>query len=106
MLADAIARYHDLLTSPTLAADSQAQLEKGQELRGLQFGKRPVCTVLRPRFLTPQQYRFLHDRVKVLLPAFQATYDRAMADLGFRAQFRLRDWEDELLAVDPGYAEP
>jgi hypothetical protein len=106
MLADSIARYHDLLASPTLAADSQAQLEKGQELRGLQFGKRPVCTVLRPRFLTPQQYRFLHDRVKVLLPAFHATYDRALGDLAFRAQFRLRDWEDELLAVDPGYAEP
>jgi hypothetical protein len=34
---------------------------------------RPVCTVLRPRFLTPQQYRCLHDTVKVLLPAFQAT---------------------------------
>jgi uncharacterized circularly permuted ATP-grasp superfamily protein len=106
MLADAVAAYHDLLGAGTLAADSQAALEMGQELRGLQFGKRPVCTVLRPRFLTPARYRLLHDRVKVLLPAFQVTHDRAMADLAFRAQFRLRDWEDELLAVDPGYAEP
>ena len=92
MLADAIAAYHDLLAGGTLAADSQAALDRGQEARGLFFGKRPVCSVLRPRFLTPQQYRFLHDR--------------AMADPAFRFQFRLSDWEDELLAIDPGYRDP
>jgi hypothetical protein len=103
----AVAHYHDLLASGgTLAADSQATLDRGQEARGLSFGQRPVCTVLRPRFLTPQQYRFLHDRVKVLLPAFQAAHDRALADPAFRHQFRLRDWEDELLAIDPGYRDP
>lgn len=105
-MSDAIAAYHDLLASGTLAADSQAALEKGQQHRGLVFGTRPVCTVLRPRFLTPAQYRLLHDRVKVLLPAFHATYDRALTDVPFRHQFRLRDWEDELLAIDPGYRDP
>ena len=106
-MSDAVARYHELLTSdPTLAADSHAALERAQELRGLHFGTRPVCTVLRPRFLTPAQYKLLHDVVKVLLPAFQATYDRAIADRDFRHQFRLADWEDELLAVDPGYRDP
>src|SRR6476469_10717350 len=104
---DAISSYHDLLTSgTTLAADSQAALEKSQQLRGLHFGTRPVCTVLRPRFLSPAQYRLLHDTVRTLLPAFQATYDRALADPAFRQQFRLRDWEDELLAIDPGYRDP
>src|SRR5262245_36965915 len=106
-MSDAIAAYHDLLASGcALAADSQAALDKAQQLRGLFFGARPVCTVLRPRFLTPAQYRLLHDTVKVLLPAFQATYDRALADPEFRHQFRLRDWEDELLAVDPGFRDP
>jgi hypothetical protein len=106
-MSDAVAAYHDLLASGSaLAADSHAALEKAQQLRGLFFGARPVCTVLRPRFLTPDQYRLLHDTVKVLLPAFQAIYDRALADPAFRHQFRLRDWEDELLAVDPGYREP
>jgi len=77
MPADAISSYHDLLASGSaLAADSQAALEKAQQLRGLLFGTRPVCTVLRPRFLTSPQYRLLHDTVKVLLPAFQAAYDR------------------------------
>src|SRR5262245_37555168 len=106
-MSDAIAAYHDLLASGSaLAADSHAALEKAQQLRGLFFGERPVCTVLRPRFLTPAQYQLLHDTVKVLLPPFHVTYDRALADPTFRQQFRLRDWEDELLAVDPGYREP
>lgn len=105
--SDAIAYYHDLLSSgATLAADSQAVLEKAQQLRGLVFGERPVCTVLRPRFLTPSQYRLLNDAVKALLPAFCATNERALADAGFRAQFRMLDWEEELLAINPGYPDP
>jgi uncharacterized circularly permuted ATP-grasp superfamily protein len=107
MPADAVAAYHDLLAADaTLAADSQAALDCGQEARSLVYDRRPVCTVLRPRFLSPAQYRFLHDRVKVLLPAFQTVYDRALADPAFRRQFRLRDWEDDLLAIDPGYRDP
>jgi hypothetical protein len=63
MLAEAIDRYHDLLQRPGMAADSQAQLDRLTELRGLYFGERPVCSVLRPRFLTAAQFRFLQDRV-------------------------------------------
>ncbi len=107
MSADAINAYHDLLAAGTsLAADSQYALEQAQQHRGLQFGTRPVCTVLRPRFLFPAQYRLLHDTVRILLPAFQAVYDRALVDAHFRHQFRLRDWEDQLLAIDPGYRDP
>src|SRR3954468_2638299 len=104
---DAISCYHDLLASGTsLAADSQAALEKAQQLRGLHFGTRPVCTVLRPRFLSPAQYRLLHDTVQGLLPALQAIYDLSLAEPRFRAQFRMSDWEEQLLAVDPGFACP
>jgi len=106
-MSDPISTYHDLLaTGASLAADSQSSLEQAQQARGLLFGTRPVCTVLRPRFLTHRQYRFLQDTVKVLLPAFQATHDRALADTEFRKQFRLTPQEDELLAVDPGYRDP
>jgi uncharacterized circularly permuted ATP-grasp superfamily protein len=107
MSTDAIAAYHDLLTAgSSLAADSQLALDKAQQLRGLQFGTRPICTVLRPRFLSIHSYRLLHDTVRALLPAFQGAYDRALVDPGFRHQFRLRDWEDELLAIHPGYRDP
>jgi hypothetical protein len=107
MSADPISCYHDLIASGgTLAADSQAALERAQQMRGLVFGTRPVCTVLRPRFLTPAQYRLLHDTVAALLPAFQTVYDRALADPTFRHQFRMLDWEDQLLDVDPGFPCP
>jgi len=105
-MSDAIARYHDLLGSGTLAADSQDRLDALQKTRELLFGTRPVCTVLRPRFLTPGQYRFLMDRVAALLPAFQKIYDRGLADADFRKQFRLLDWEERLLDIDPGFACP
>ena len=76
MAADPVDAYHDLLAAdPALAAESQAALDRGQDARGLAYGDRPVCTVLRPRFLTARQYRFLHDRVNVLLPALRAAHD-------------------------------
>jgi hypothetical protein len=65
-----------------------------------------VCAVLRPRFLCPHQYKFLHDAVARLVPAFDTIYARALADAAFRAQFRMLDWEEELLAVDPGFPCP
>jgi hypothetical protein len=105
-MSDPIARYHDLLSAGTLAADSQDRLDALQKTRELQFGTRPVCTVLRPRFLTHRQYRFLMDRVGVLLPAFQKIYDRGLADPEFRKQFGLHDWEEKLLAIDPGFSCP
>jgi len=104
--SDAIPHYHDLLAQGTRAADAQAALDRLQAARGLLFGDRPLCTVLRPRFLTPDQYRFLRSRIQTLLPAFQTTYDRAMADVDFRKQFRLFDWEQALLPIDPGFRDP
>ena len=59
-LQRAIDLYHALL-EPQIAADSQGQMEEQLRRRGLFFGERPLCTVLRPRFLTPEQYRFLRD---------------------------------------------
>jgi hypothetical protein len=107
MSPDAINAYHDLLASgPNLAADSQLALDKAQQLRGLHFGTRPLCSVLRPRFLDPHQYRLLHDSVRLLLPAFQAAYDRALVDPNFRRQFRMHDWEEELISIHPGYRDP
>lgn len=102
----AIGRYHDLLATGNLALDSQPLLESLQKSRELFFGPRPACTVLRPRFLTHGQYRFLMNRVGALLPAFRKTYDRALADAAFRKQFRLSDWEESLLEIEPGFPDP
>lgn len=103
-LSEAIQAYHELL-SDELAGDSQAQLDDQLRRRGLYFGSRPLCTVLRPRFLTPEQYRFLQARARELLRAFDKAYRAALADPAFRAQFGLMDWEEELIRQDPGFRD-
>ncbi len=104
-LRDAIDRYHSLLDDETARA-SQFQLDQQQRRHGLFFGARPICTVLRPRFLTHEQYRFLRRAIHAVMPAFQKAYEAALADANVRAQFRLADWEEELIQVDPGFKAP
>ena len=73
MLSDAIRAHHDLLTDDSATA-SQERLDEQQERRGLSFGNRARCTVLRARFLSVDEYRFLRSRTNVLLQAFDAVY--------------------------------
>jgi hypothetical protein len=95
--------YHELLT-PEVAEASHAHLESMLRKRGLVFGGRPLCTVLRPRLMTFEDYGKLQRRLVPLMSAFRRVHDRAMADRAFRAQFGLLDWEETLLADDPGYS--
>lgn len=101
-LTEAIKTYHDLLTDD-MAADSQGQLDDQLRRRGLFFGTRPLCTVLRPRFLTPDQFTYLRRSIRPLLRGFDKISQRAVADAEFRQQFGLYDWEEELVQVDPGF---
>lgn len=105
LLQEAIQTYHDLLTDQ-LAQDSQAQLDDQLRRRGLFFGDRPLCTVLRPRFFTPRQYRFLRSRVRLILGAFDKAYRAAIADPQILDQFQLEGWEKELVRHDPGFRSP
>src|SRR5436305_429957 len=73
----AVDHYHQLL-SDELAGESQAALEAELRSRGLFFGERPLCTVLRPRFLAPEHYRFLRSRCAVLLRAFDRAHRAAL----------------------------
>ncbi|HZI21953.1 MAG TPA: circularly permuted type 2 ATP-grasp protein [Gemmatimonadales bacterium] len=105
LLADAIEQYHDLL-SDELAGESQAALDAALQRRGLFFGKRPLCTVLRPRFLTAGHYRFLRERCALLLRAFGQAYRAARTNDAVRCQFGLAEWEEELIRHDPGFPDP
>ena len=100
---NAVQYYHDLLTAGW-AEDSQAHLERYQKLHGLYFGDRPLCSVLRPRFMTFAQYDFLRDRVRLLASAFAKVHAAALADAGIRQQFGLTPQEEELLQDDPGFS--
>jgi hypothetical protein len=100
---DAIARYHDLLAGG-LADDSQSWLEEQIQRRGLTFGGRPVCTVVRPRWMTEREYALCRDRAAIVLRAFATVQRAALADESVRRQLRLTDWEEQLVMVDPGFA--
>ncbi|MGQ0571220.1 MAG: hypothetical protein ACT4P5_17090 [Armatimonadota bacterium] len=101
----AITAYHDLLTDD-LAQASQAQLEDQLRRRGLFFGERAICTVLRPRFLTPEHYSYIRTSMGVLLGAFDRALRTAVIDAAFRKQFGLVGWEETLVQLDPGFANP
>ncbi len=105
VVEDAIQAYHDLLTDE-LAGESQAQLDEQLRRRGLFFGERPLCTVLRPRFLSVAQYRFLQTRTQAIVRTLGKAYQAALADETFRKQFGLEAWEDELVRLDPGFRDP
>ena len=97
--------YHALLT-PEIAEASHAHLDQVLRKRGLVFGGRPLCTVLRPRLMRHEEYASLQSRIMPLLRAFRRVHDRAMRDPAFRQQFGLTDWEETLLADPPGYSRP
>ena len=97
--------HHALLT-PDIAEASHAHLDRVLRNRGLVFGGRPLCTVLRPRLMRHEEYASLQARIMPLLRAFRRVHDRAMRDPAFRQQFGLTDWEETLLADDPGYSRP
>jgi hypothetical protein len=101
----AIDHYHELLTDE-MGGETQARLDEQLARRGLFFGDRPLCTVLRPRFLTGAQYTFLQQRSAVLVGAFAKAYERAVSDAGFLAQFGLFDWEHTLIAGESGFRDP
>ena len=105
-MSDAISVYHDLLADDQLAADSQGMLHDQLDRHGLVFGGRPLCTVLRPRLTTHARHVWLEARVRLLMRVFAKTYDAAVADPAFRAQFMLTDWEETLVRDEPGYRNP
>lgn len=105
MLADAIGRYQEIL-SDTLAQDSQELMERLQRRRNLGFADQVLCSALRPRFLTPAQYRLLVERVPILMRAMLKIHRAGLEDPTFRSQFRLTPAEDQLLAIDPRYDSP
>lgn len=100
MSADPIAAWHELLDEQ-LALDATAWLEGAQQDRELGFGDRPLCTVLRPRFLSPTAYDGLRHAMAPLLGALRTAGEAALTDSGFRAHFHLEDWEETLLARTP-----
>jgi len=98
--ADPVRAWHDGLTE-SLALESAAWLTERQLERGIAFGERPLCTVLRPRLMRAHEYDTLRAVCTDLLGAFRTAGEAALDDEVFRKQFRLADWEETLLQTAP-----
>jgi hypothetical protein len=98
--ADPVVAWHDGLDE-SLAIESAAWLTERQLERGIAFGDRPLCTVLRPRLMRLAEYDTLRSVCGELLGAFRTAGEIALTDRAFRAQFRLADWEETLLESAP-----
>lgn len=104
-LAEAIQHYHGLLNGP-LADDAKARLHEGTARYQLSFGERPICSVLRPLFVTTRQYEYFQRESTLVLSALQKLYRALLADDALRAQLDLSPAEEQLMQIEPGYAAP
>ena len=102
-MTEAIARYHDGLSEGDVAEASAETLDRLLRSEGLFFGDRPLCSVLRPRFLTLAECRLLARACSLVGSAFESVRKAAMQDDGLRSQFGLTDWEEEIIHADPGF---
>ncbi|MBE2183509.1 MAG: hypothetical protein IAE89_08805 [Anaerolineae bacterium] len=105
MSSEVVERYHSLLTDTT-AAHAVEQMNAGLKKRKCFFGERPLCTVLRPNFYTPEQWAFLKFETEILLSAFQKAHDACMTNPEFRVQLDLEPYEEMLFNLDIGFEAP
>jgi uncharacterized circularly permuted ATP-grasp superfamily protein len=102
------ARYYNslLLDDPALAAETQAELAHELEQRNLYFGDRPVCNVLRPRFITRRAADYVTGQVQLISSALVKTFDALLTDQQLRNVLDLTPSEEESIRIEPGYRVP
>jgi hypothetical protein len=97
---DPITAWHALLDEEG-AVDALGWLAERQAADGIWFGDRPLCTVARPRFLSPAEYDALRRAARPLLGALARIGAAALVDPALRAAFHLAEWEESLLSRLP-----
>src|SRR5207247_10011813 len=102
MHREAIARYHDLLSSADLAEDSRALLDEGLERSKLIFGGRRLSPYLRPHFVSETDFARITAICETVWSAIQKVKDAAIADTSIIDELGLTEIERELISIDPG----
>ncbi len=105
MVEEAIRDYHDLLDDQSAAENFELLKEMMQD-RHLAFGDRLLCTVLRPHFLSPQEYAAMEYACETLLGAFARLYEAMLEQPALRAEAGLTALEEAAFQLDPGYRTP
>ncbi|HSH78050.1 MAG TPA: hypothetical protein VLA19_05900 [Herpetosiphonaceae bacterium] len=104
LVHDAILAYHALLDDDT-ARESQLLLDEGQRREGLFFGTRPLATVLRPHFITPEHLALLEQACGAVAVAARKVVDRILQEPNLVKRMAFTPGERALMELDPGYPE-
>ena len=95
----AIDYYHEILARD--APGTWDQFEDALQTERLYFGTRPICSVLRPHFLSGRAYAYLIEVSRVVRGALGKAYDYLLQEDALRAQIGVSASEDALLALEP-----
>ena len=95
----AIDHWHKLLAADPLGTWEQVQA--AMQADRLYFGTRPVCSVLRPHFLSPRDYSYLVEVSRIVRGALGKAYDYLLTHDALRASLGVSRQEDALLALEP-----
>ncbi len=104
-IQDIIDDYHAALTDEIAEATDDLMRQRLRE-RGLYFGLRPLCIVLRPHFYFEADWQFLKQGLETLLTAFQRTHEVCVANADYRERLFLEPYEEELHKLDAGGPVP
>lgn len=78
-MIDPVQYYHDVLT-PDIATASWDVLLGGLRKHNLVFGDRPICSVLRPYFLSQTEYDTIQNGARGVVSAIQKAFTRIDPD--------------------------
>ena len=98
-LQAAIDFWHELLAADPLT--TWEQFQSATQTDRLYFGTRPVCSVLRPHFLSPRAYSYLVEASRIVRGALGKAYDYLLTHDALRASLGVSSQEDALLALEP-----
>ncbi len=102
LLDTAIARWDELVAAEGASADRLAQLRESLVSRGQSVDGRPLCTVLRPHFVTEEMFARQGDVAGLICSAAEKVRDALLADQHL-AELHLgefRSWMGDLLEVE------
>jgi len=105
MTSDLIEHYHRLLQG-SLLEDAIGKLLDGTAKHNLTFGGRAICSVLRPMLIKETRYEYIRRESGLVLSAIERLGRALMADARMRAELDLTADEEQIIAIDPGFAAP
>ena len=100
----AVERWHDLLRAGTEQTPAFClALADAMRERRLTFGDRVLCPFLRPFFLTPADEARIRTAAETVAAAGERVARAAIADRELFDQLGVRQDEERLIRLDPGY---